>query len=89
MSWVEGHPIGNGFPEMRKCLARTFAPADREAVRQHHGIHRARARTTDSLDFQTLILQKAIQHAPGKDAMCTAALQAQANELFRLRVNSF
>ena len=76
-------------PEIGKTLARFLGAAAVETVGQHHRVHRARRGAGNAFDGEAPVVQQMIEHAPGKGAMCTAALQAQANELFRLRVNSF
>jgi hypothetical protein len=50
--------------------------ACREALDEHRAIQRAGARPSDDGDAQPLFLKQPIQHAPGKCAERTAALQS-------------
>src|SRR5215472_8730290 len=68
-------------PEVRERLTRAFAAAGREAEGRDSGIHRARTRGADALEGYALVFEEPVQHAPGKGAMSTAALEREVDRL--------
>ncbi len=65
------------------ALARALAAAVGQAIGQHGGVHRAGAGRADALDGDALVLEQAVEHAPGEGAVRAAALQRQVDGLDR------
>src|SRR5690606_40423921 len=70
---------GDRAPESRQRRARALAPAAHVAVDQHRRVHRPGRGAGNAFDLQPLLLEQAVEHAPGEGAMGTAALQGQVD----------
>jgi hypothetical protein len=65
----ESRHIADCFPEPAEPEARLIAPASHQPVRHDHGVHGAGAGARDADDFERLVLQHPVKHAPGEGAM--------------------
>ena len=52
-----------------------------QAVGQHHRVHRPGAGGGDALERDALVLEQAVEHAPGEGAVGAAALQGEVDRL--------
>ena len=78
-----GHRLPHG-PQLR-LRARTAAFS--QARRERHGVDCAGAGAADPADVDGLLLEQAIEHAPGEGAMRAAALQREIETLLSPKGN--
>src|SRR5579883_760363 len=71
--------LGHAAPETIERGARPGGPALVEALRQDGAVHRPGARPADPFDLDPLVLEQAVEHAPGESAMRAAALERQVD----------
>jgi hypothetical protein len=79
----ERRRLADPGPERPQRLAGALVAADRQAVGEHRGVHRAGARTDDALDGDTVFLEQPVEHPPGESAMRAAALEGEVDGLLR------
>ncbi len=72
-----------------KRLARAIAAAFNETVGNDDRIHGPGASPADRLDADPAVLQEAVEDAPGKSAVGTAALQGEVDHLRRFLAAAF
>jgi hypothetical protein len=80
---TEACRLGDACPERGERLARRVAAAARQTAGEHHGIHRAGRSGADALEGDALVLEEAIEHAPGEGAMRTTALEGEVDRFHR------
>src|SRR6185437_16888691 len=76
-------------PKILEAFLRLLAPAAGESVGQHHRVDRARRRARNTLDRDSFVTQKMIEHAPRERTMRTAALQREIDAFDRYRTFLF
>jgi hypothetical protein len=73
--------LADARPEVLEARSRLLAPALTpalgEAGRHHDGVDRAGARAAHHVEGEVLLLEQAVEHAPGKGAEGAAALQSE------------
>lgn len=74
---LKGQAVGHGHPERAQGSAGACASACHQAMRQHHGVHRARAGAADAVQVKPAVFQQRVEHPPGERAVCATALQRQ------------
>ena len=70
------------LPHGPELGARTGAAAFDEPRRNRHGVYRPGAGAADPADVDRLLLEQAIEHAPGEGAVRPAALQREVETSF-------
>ena len=63
----------------RSAVLRAVAPADGHAVGHDGGVHGAGAGRADALELDRLLLEQAVEHAPGEGAVRAAALEGEVD----------
>ena len=69
--------LADARPEVRKARSRLLTPALGEAGRHHDGVDRAGGGTAHQVEGEVLLLEQAVEHAPGKGAEGAAALESE------------
>ena len=68
-------------PELGKAGARLLRSTAHQSVGEHCGVERARRGAGNALDLEPAVGEQLIEHAPGKRAVCAAALQREIDPL--------
>ena len=76
---AEQRRVRDAAPEIAQRGLRTVAPADGHAVGHDGGVHGAGARRADALELDRLLLEQAVEHAPGEGAVRAAALEGEVD----------
>ena len=76
LRWIGLKRAASATPSQKRSSvpARARGATFRHAMGQRHRVHGAGAGAADALDLDALVLQEAIEHAPGERAVGAAAL---------------
>ncbi len=77
---AEASSIRDAAPEFLKGLPRARGPAFDIAVGEHRGVHRARRRAGNTVDFKPWLFEQTIENAPGERPMRASALQRKIDK---------
>src|SRR5260370_27323605 len=81
LQWAVLRGLADVAPEHLKRALGLLAAAAAYAVGEHRGIHGAGRGAGDRLDLEPVLVEQAIQHAPGIGTVRAAALQGEVDAL--------
>src|SRR4051794_2505554 len=81
LEWAEACLTGHSHPEPVEQFPRFLTAADRHAIGQDGTVDGTGAGAADAFIAQPVVLQQAVEHAPGKGAMGACPLESQIDRL--------